>query len=395
MKSRMARTSSCEPRLGQVVDPDRCRALAHTAGHRHDFHLRMFGGVGREEPAEPDPAARVPGRGHPVRVLRARCADHDRPGPVGLVLHLGPVDRHGFVVVVVGVQQRVPQAHVPEDAVGRAAADDQSLIVVEREGAHGIGGVAGRPAEGCRGHGVRGVHGVRCGGRQWHDAGLLAHPGRHGPDATRQVGVVLPIGVGWVVRPDVPPGPQAGRRVLQVVARDRRHGIGLELDPGHPVLGGPLGRQDEVEGPVGDPPGVAAVDGAHDPLGVAAVVGAAVHREREVDRVARLHGHPVGACWVDRRKAVERIGVVTAPFLVRADDLHEAGSCRVRPQIHLGGHLQDGEDPLVGLEQSGGVVRQLLDHARVGGGDHVQQLGEGRLRLGRHVPPGVSVWRRS
>src|SRR5271166_6075120 len=44
---------------------------------------------------------------------------HNDERTVGLVLDLGTVDGHRLVVVVVGVEQPVPQAHVPEDALGR------------------------------------------------------------------------------------------------------------------------------------------------------------------------------------------------------------------------------------------------------------------------------------
>ena len=48
----------------------------------------------------------------------SRCGDDDRPRPVVLVRDLAAVDRHPLVVVVVGVQERVPQAQVPERALG-------------------------------------------------------------------------------------------------------------------------------------------------------------------------------------------------------------------------------------------------------------------------------------
>ena len=64
-------------------------------------------------------------------------------------------------------------------------------------------------------------------------------------------------------------------------------------------------------------------------------------------------------------------------------------------RLHLRGDLEDREDPSVGLEQRGLVVRQLLDHAGVGRANLVKQLGEGLLSLGRHLPPGVSAWVRS
>ena len=123
-----------------------------------------------------------------------RARHDDDAGAVGLVVHLGPVDGHRLVVVVVGVEQAVPQAHVPEDALGGAAPDDEGLVVGQLEGAHGVGGVAGGPAEGGGRHRVGRVDGVGRAERDGHDAGLLAQPGRHGPQAARQVGVVLAVG---------------------------------------------------------------------------------------------------------------------------------------------------------------------------------------------------------
>ena len=87
----------------------------------HDLDLRMLGGLGRQEPAEPDAALAVPRGRDPVGVVRALRRHHDRPRSVGLVLDLGAIDGHALVVVVVGVQKGVPQAHVPEHALGGAA----------------------------------------------------------------------------------------------------------------------------------------------------------------------------------------------------------------------------------------------------------------------------------
>ena len=108
-----------------------------------------------------------------------------------------------------------------------------------------------------------------------------------------------------------------------------------------------------------------------------------------------MQGDPVGAGRVDRGVAVEGVGVVATPLLVRADDLDEAGTGGVGPQVHLGRHLEDGEHPLVGLEQGVGLVGQLLDHAGVRRGHGLEQLAEGLLGLGRHVFPPHSAWRRS
>ena len=132
--------------------------------------------------------------------------------PSALVAGLGPVDGHALVVVVVRVEQAVPQAHVPEDALGRASPDDERLVVGQLERAHGVGGVAGGPPEGRGRHRVGRIDGVGRAERDGHDAGLLAYPGGGGTDAPGQVGVVLSVGLGRVVGLDVPGGPPPGQR---------------------------------------------------------------------------------------------------------------------------------------------------------------------------------------
>ena len=137
-----------------------------------------------------------------------------------------------------------------------------------------------------------------------------------------------------------------------------------------------------------------AVDAAHDAGRVAAVVGAAVDGQRHVDRVTGLEGDPVGPFRVDRGVEVEGVGVVAAPFLVGADDLDETGAGGVGPDVHVGCHLQYGEEPFVCFEQAVAVVvgGELLDQPLVSGTHLRQQLGECLLRLRRHRPPGFSPW---
>ena len=100
--------------------------------------------------------------------------DDDRPRAVVLVLHLPAVDRDALVVVVVRVQELVPQAHVPERALGRAALDDERLVVGEVEAAHRVGGVAGGPPERLLRDRVRLVDRVRLAERERDDVA----PGR-------------------------------------------------------------------------------------------------------------------------------------------------------------------------------------------------------------------------
>ena len=232
-----------------------------------------------------------------------------------------------------------------------------------------------------------------------HDAGLLAHPGRRGPEAPGQVGVVLrgrsSGGSSASIVPARPAGPCT--RVLEVVPGDGGDGVGLQPDPGDAGLGRVGRREDDVDGAVGVPRArLAAVDGADDARGVAAVVGTAVDGQGQVDGVAGLDASP-GRCGSGRsgrssrrRRRCRRPTSCTGPTIST-----KRGRAVSAHRLHLGRHLQDREDPLVGLEQRGLVVRQLLDHAGVGGAHLVEQLGEGRLGLGRHLPPGVSAWVRS
>ena len=53
----------------------------------------------------------------PVGVAEVLVADHDSPRAVRLVVDVRAVDGDAFVGVVVGVQERIPQAQVPEHAL--------------------------------------------------------------------------------------------------------------------------------------------------------------------------------------------------------------------------------------------------------------------------------------
>ena len=111
-----------------------------------------------------------------------------------------------------------------------------------------------------------------------------------------------------------------------------------------------LRAEDELERAVGGDVEHPVVHGADDPLRVVPVVGTAVHREREIDGVALLAPHPVGAAGVDGRVLVEGVGVVAAPLLVRTDDVDEARVGGVGPHVGVERDLQDREDPFVPLE---------------------------------------------
>ncbi len=83
---------------------------------------RPFRSRRRVEPPEPD--ATAVGGPRSTRQFGwpgSSSRDDDRPRAVGLVRDLRAVDRDALVVVVVGVQERVPEAQVPERALGRAS----------------------------------------------------------------------------------------------------------------------------------------------------------------------------------------------------------------------------------------------------------------------------------
>jgi hypothetical protein len=133
------------------------------------------------------------------------------------------------------------------------------------------------------------------------------------------------------------------------------------------------------------------VHGADDPLRVVPVVRAAVDREREVDGVALLPSHPVGAAGVNGCVLVEGVGVVAAPLLVRADNVDEARVARIGPHVGVERDLQDREDPLVALEDGllvPGRIRALVE-LRLEPAQLVDELAEDGARLeiaGFHGP---------
>ncbi len=171
----------------------------------------------------------------------------------------------------------------------------------------------------------------------------------------------------------------------QVVAGHHGHGVGLQPDPGR-VRAGVLRRQDHADDAVGTGRGLVEVEAADDAFGVVAVVGSAVHAEREVHGVADPYLHVVRPGRIDRREAVEGIGIVAPPLLVGTDDLDEAGAGRIGPDLRVGGHLEDGQQPLVGFEQALLVTRagQLIDQASMLCSELLQQLREHRFGLGGH-----------
>ena len=189
-----------------------------------------------------------------------------------------------------------------------------------------------------------------------------------GADPPGQVRVVLPERLRRVLGFDVPRGPPARQRVLEIVPGDGGDGVGFEADPGHARFRRFDLREHDRNGAVGPAGRVLAVDAAHDARRVAAVVGAAVDGQRHVDGVAGLEDDPVGPLRVDRGIEVEGVGVVAAPFLVGAHDLNEAGPGGVGPDVHVGRHLQNGEEPLVGFEEAVEVIvgGELLDQPLVG-----------------------------
>ena len=159
-----------------------------------------------------------------------------------------------------------------------------------------------------------------------------------------------------------------GHRVLEIVPGDGGDGVGLQADPGHARVRRLVLGEHDRNGAVGPAWCVLAVDAAHDPGRVATVVGPAVDGQRHVDRITGFEDDPVGPLRVDRREEVEGVGVVATPLLVGADDLSETGPGGVGPDVHVGRHLENGEEPLVGLEQAVAVVlgRELFDQPLVG-----------------------------
>ena len=176
---------------------------------------------------------------HPVRAAGVAVRDHDRPRAVGLVRHLRAVDRDLLVVVVVRVQERVPQAQFQNAHSGErpwitsASSSARSKLPIA---------YAASPAA----H-PNVVVGTGYGSSMWfgspsderHHLRLLAQPRGRGTEPAREVGVVLAVRGRRVERLDVPLRPATVRRVVEVVARDGAHRVVLELDERAVPLVGP------------------------------------------------------------------------------------------------------------------------------------------------------------
>ena len=130
MKSRIARTSSLKRGSARSSMRTGAGSLAHRLATGTTSTCGCSGvSAGRNQRNQMRPAA-VPRRRHPVGVGRAPAlpprSSRSRPARTAT---WAPLMVHPFVVVVVRVQERVPQAHVPEGALGRPPADDHGLIV--------------------------------------------------------------------------------------------------------------------------------------------------------------------------------------------------------------------------------------------------------------------------
>ena len=97
--------------------------------YAYDPCRRLRGRDVGEEPPEPDPPPGVAGRGDPIGMARVPPGHDDVPRAIGLVTDLGAVEGDALVGVVVGVEELVPQAEVPEDTLGRAAVDHEHLVL--------------------------------------------------------------------------------------------------------------------------------------------------------------------------------------------------------------------------------------------------------------------------
>ena len=267
-------------------------------------------------------------------------ADHDPPRSVRLVSDVRAVDGDAFtgdafVGVVVGVQEWVPQAQVPERAFRRGAIDDQRLSRLEFVGAHRVGRVGGRPAIGVLGHrvGLGDLVGRRDPGRD--EGALFVDPGAGGPQPPGEVVAAVLAAARRIDRLDAPLGPPVGIGVIQIVAGQCDDGVGVE---GEALLRTQWsGGEQELEVAVGVELQRAVVEGPDDAVAVVAVVRPAVDGDRQVHRVPAVPGHGIAAVGRDRRELVERVGIVPAPLLVRADDVDEAGVVPIAPDVGVDG----------------------------------------------------------
>ncbi len=178
----------------------------------------------------------------------------------------------------------------------------------------------------------------------------------------------------------MPRAARAANRILEIVAGDRHHRIGLEGQERAVPTRRSVRSEHQLEDPIGsDDEVVAVIDGPDDPLRVPAVSGPAVDRQRQVRRVTPPAAHPVRTGRIDGRVLVVRVGVVATPLLVRPDDVHEPWIVGVGPHVAVQCHLQDREHPLVALEDllvigDGSVTVQ---EAGVEGTEDVEQLVDG------------------
>ena len=287
---------------------------------------------------------------------RIGVADDDPPGAVRFVGDLRSVDGDLLVGEVVGVQERVPQAQVPEHALRRRAVDDECLMWLQLKGTHRIGGVARRPPVGLGGHRVRlGDLVGRVDADRQHGE-LLVQPGAGGSQSAGQVFRAVAAPRRRIDRLDLPDRAPVGLPRRHVVAGEREHRVGFELEP-RPRLRVRAHREREIACVVEAQ--LAVVHRRDDPVAVAAVVGAAVDGHRQIHRVAAVAGDPVGAGGVDGHALVERVGVVTAPLEVRADDVGQDRVGLVAPDVGVDGHAQQREAQPVAVEQIGFGQRRV------------------------------------
>src|SRR5450759_5904790 len=139
----------------------------------------------------------------------------DHPRAVCLVPHLGTVDGDALVVVVVRVEERVPQTEVPKGALGGPAPQNKGLVVLKEVAAHGIGSIPRSPSESGRGDRVGGIDSVWLTHGEWHHGCLVPHPGERGAEPAGQISVVLPIGGRWTIGGDLPTGPGVVIRIRE------------------------------------------------------------------------------------------------------------------------------------------------------------------------------------
>ncbi len=139
--------------------------------------------------------------------------------------------------------------------------------------------------------------------------------------------------------------------VVQVIAGQCDDGVVLQLEPRTRLR---VRADGEVEVAVGVELQGTVVQRSDDAVAVVAVVGSAVDGDRQVDRIAPVAGHPVGAGGgVDRRQLIERVRVVAAPTADRADHVDEPRIVLVAPDIGVDGDAQQAEREPIPVEDVG------------------------------------------